>query len=113
MTDMGSEEGKRGGELSAAECIVELPLFGEPGTATGDERLGRLARAAVIDDSDLRRQGSQSRREDIDVAGVEPGRRQAGARLGGLEPVSDRVAERKVVLLLLRRLEDRLCRGSS
>ena len=52
---MGSEEGKRSGELRAAEGIVELPLLGEPGTATGDERLGRLARAAVVDDSNPRR----------------------------------------------------------
>src|SRR5438094_9383608 len=94
---MSSEEGERSVELRPLEGIVQPPYVSTPGTSSVDERLGRLARAAVVDNPDLRRDRSQPSREDVDVARVEPGRRQPGARLGRLEAVGDRVAEREVI----------------
>src|SRR2546423_5937304 len=100
---MSSEEGERSVELSPLEGIVQPLYVSAPGTSSVDERLGRLARAAVIYDPDLRRDGSQSSREDVDVACVEAGRRQPCFRLGRLESVGDRVTEREVVALRRRR----------
>src|SRR5207244_4214424 len=94
---MSSEEGERSVELRPLEGIVQPLDVSAPGTSSVDERLGRLPRAAVIDNPDLRRDGSQPGREDVDVACVESGRRQPCLRLGRLESVGDRVTEREVV----------------
>src|SRR6059058_601323 len=100
---MSSEKGERSVELRPLERIVQPLYVPAPGTSSVDERLGRLARAAVVDNPDLRRNGSQPGSEDIDVACVEPGRRQPCFRLGRLESVGDRVTEREVVVLRRRK----------
>jgi len=67
LASVSPQEGERSVELRPLEGIVQPLDVSAPGTSSLDERLGRLARAAVVDDPELRRNGSQSGSEDVDA----------------------------------------------
>ena len=97
LTGMRSQERERTTELRAAKGVVQALPLGEPWAAALRERHRRLPRAAVVDDTDAGLEGTELRRQDVDIPGVESARRQPLRRLRRLEAVGHGVAECEIV----------------
>jgi hypothetical protein len=71
VTFMCAQEAHGCVELRASKGIVKPPMVIEPRTTSVDKSLCRLAWAAEIDHSEVRRSNAQTGRKDVNVACVE------------------------------------------
>jgi hypothetical protein len=97
VASMGAKERDGGIQLAVGVRVVKRFAQCRPCARPLDERRCGLARAAEVDDRQVRPHLPQAGGEPIDVTGVVGGCRQTRTVLGGLIAVGDRIAQGEVV----------------